>query len=257
MEQGQYLKLREMFETALIEVMDLRGIPALQNNPEDSVINQAYLLTQLRKFKDAEKPEQDLHNLRVPLIYSRILKLLGIRNPEIAKSGQIAVIGHDFGKLDLLDLVDKLDFTPEDFERMKKHPEYSAEYLKKDALASRIALLSHYWQPPARKYPQKIPFKISPLERTLSIGLGIADYTDKAFNTRNNHLKRTPLEIEQDASLRQGYPSQERVLREVLRTYGPYRLIPCESDFSFNAPTFRGLIEQCFGTGIFDLCQKH
>jgi len=185
-----------------------------------------------------------------------MIKLLRLRDLNLARSGQIGAIGHDFGKLMLLDLVDKPDFNDEDFERMKKHSEYSAELLKADPVAARIALLTHYWQPPARKYPQHLNFKISPLERTLSIALGIVDFTDKAFNTQNSHLKRTQEELEEDFALRQGYPSEKKVKTEVLKTYGGYHLQPHE-DIIFSSPKVRDLIEQAFEQGIFDLSQKH
>jgi hypothetical protein len=220
MDYETYQTARKRFVVALSKKLSQAGIAPTRKETDEREIDQLWIFQHLRKFQEAGKQEQDLHNLRVPLYFTKFLEQFCPRKPQLYTDSLLAATCHDLGKLELMEIVDKEDFSTEDFKIMKDHVWIGSAMIRPyNEYAADLILLSHFIQS-QNHYPLDPKIKLTPDLWGLASGLGIVDCYDRLATTTNNRPNRNILEKLWANLVRQGRLSPSRIKKELERYHG-------------------------------------
>jgi response regulator RpfG family c-di-GMP phosphodiesterase len=213
--------MEECLEYFLQEVK----MPEFQDPESGTLANSTLIRAHLERFLEIEKPEQYLHSVRTAIRTDLTLLSEAITDQKTRRSMALGSTLHDIGRLKHSETLGKTNLTPEDWEKIRQHPEITAQVLLSyDPLAASIAE-QHHQNQKTNPYPLELKIPPVPNSKALSIILAINDFYDRASVTQNGRIPRTKLERAVDNLLREERPSSWRIKRELKRTYNEKRVI--------------------------------
>lgn len=184
--------------------------------PKEHKLDVIQIRNDTKRFLLAGKLYQYLHSLRVFGYTQRTLCYLddddpfacierGLAKFKVYHATCLAALCHDHGKLQMLDLVDRVRLSPDEMKRMRQHPTGSHNYLLPiNLMAADIALRHHTHQEPGNRYPAGLP-EVSPEIMHASKLLGVTDAYDAAATRNNSGYKKTALDMLRSLNVMAGY----------------------------------------------------
>lgn len=148
------------------------------------------LIKALQKTLYEKNPREEAHCKRVSIVAKALGEKLGLDNEQLGLLEVISYL-HDIGKIaideDILNKTD--DLTPQEWEKIKKHPEIGYRILSTAPEYFEVAtdILSHHERYDGNGYPRSLKENQIPLRARI---LSIADAYDAMVNKRSyNKLK--------------------------------------------------------------------